>query len=254
EASVRAIYDRIDGLEASQGQPSSDIERLSRDMAALTEAVSHPAEPTSLLAKIDALSARIETIEAPSHDEAAMLADSVAMLRQVISETIEPRFAGLEARMDALGSSGEPASIDAVEAQLRQIARRVDETSAQLKALATLDGAAPAEPDLETLAGLIAEKTRSLSPSTPDTADGLEKADLEALEQRLAALFARSGEAGETSHLEGVRSSIAQVDNRIARLEAMLNSRPAPTPARSEEHTSELQSREKLVCRLLLEK
>src|SRR5215475_15818827 len=30
--------------------------------------------------------------------------------------------------------------------------------------------------------------------------------------------------------------------------------RPARSPARSEEHTSELQSREKLVCRLLLEK
>src|SRR2546429_3689450 len=31
-------------------------------------------------------------------------------------------------------------------------------------------------------------------------------------------------------------------------------SRPAPTPPRSEEHTSELQSRLHLVCRLLLEK
>src|SRR5690606_40119237 len=30
--------------------------------------------------------------------------------------------------------------------------------------------------------------------------------------------------------------------------------RAAPAPARSEEHTSELQSRENLVCRLLLEK
>src|SRR5690606_39812416 len=29
---------------------------------------------------------------------------------------------------------------------------------------------------------------------------------------------------------------------------------PTPVPARSEEHTSELQSRENLVCRLLLEK
>src|SRR5690606_41355921 len=32
------------------------------------------------------------------------------------------------------------------------------------------------------------------------------------------------------------------------------SARPAPTTPRSEEHTSELQSREKLVCRLLLEK
>src|SRR3989442_6344547 len=33
-----------------------------------------------------------------------------------------------------------------------------------------------------------------------------------------------------------------------------LNTRSAPTPSRSEEHTSELQSRPHLVCRLLLEK
>ena len=239
EASVRAIYDRIDALEASQTQPSGDIEKLSRDMAALTEAVSRNVEPESLLAKIDALGARMTDIEAPSRDEAAMLAESVSVLREVIAETIEPRFARLEARMDALGSAGEPAAIDAVEDQLRQIARRVEETSTQLKALATLGGATPAEPDLETLAGLIAEKTRSFSPAASSEGDGLEKADLEALEDRLAALFARSGETGEASHLEGVRSSIAQVDNRIARLEAMLNSKPAQAaPAAPEPETT----------------
>src|SRR5690606_40119779 len=34
----------------------------------------------------------------------------------------------------------------------------------------------------------------------------------------------------------------------------VLADRPRPLPRRSEEHTSELQSRENLVCRLLLEK
>src|SRR5947209_15993581 len=38
------------------------------------------------------------------------------------------------------------------------------------------------------------------------------------------------------------------------RLDPPPGSRPAPPPLRSEEHTSELQSRQYLVCRLLLEK
>ena len=232
EQSVRNIYDRIDTLEA-QNHPSADIDRLSRDMAALTDAVSRKSEPEDLLARIDALGTRIAAIEAPSRDEATMLAESVSVLRDVISETIEPRFAHLEERMNALGASGRPASIDAVESQLRQIAQRVDETSAQLKAMAAMETpAAPAAPDLEALAGLIAEKSRDFAPAaTPMSSERVEKADLEALEHRLATLFARSTETGGTpNHLAGMRSSIAQVDNRIARLESTLNSKPAPAP------------------------
>src|SRR5690606_23146854 len=107
-----------------------------------------------------------------------------------------------------------------------QIARRVDETSAQLKVMAAMEPpATPAPLDLQALADLIAEKSASPAPAH---ADGVEKADLEALEQRLAALFARSGETqAEPANLAGMRSSIAQVDSRIARLEAMLNSKPA---------------------------
>lgn len=231
EQSVRSIYDRIDTLEASQSQPSADIERLSRDMAALTEAVSKPAEPTSLLEKIDALSARISTIEAPSRDEAAMLAESVSVLRDVIAQTIEPRFVQLEQRLETMATPAEAPAVDAIEAQLRQIAQRVDETGAQLKALAELETAGDAPgPDLEALAEMIASRTQGLS--GPAEADGIEKADLAALEDRLASLFARAEENGtEARNLSGVRNSIAQVDNRIARLEAMLNSKPAERPA-----------------------
>lgn len=228
EQSVRSIYDRIDSLEASQPQPSGEIERLSRDMAALTEAVSQPAEPTSLLAKIDALSARISTIEAPSRDEAAMLAESVSALRDIIAQTIEPRFADLEKRIDTMAASTGVPAPDAIESQLRQIAKRVDETSVQLKALANLEATETTSgPDLEALAEVIATKTHGLSTPGSTGADGIEKADLTALEDRLAALFAQTGDGASTaSNLSGVRNSIAQVDNRIARLEAMLNSKP----------------------------
>ncbi|WP_417579843.1 peptidoglycan-binding protein [Pelagibacterium sp.] len=239
EQSVRSIYDRIDTLEASQSRPSDDIERLSRDMAALTEAVSKPTEPTSLLEKIDAISARISTIEAPSRDDAAMLAESVTMLRDVIAETIEPRFSQLEQRIETMTAPAEAPAIDAIEAQLRQIARRVDETGAQLKAMAELEsGEAPAGPDLEALADMIASKTQNAPIASAPDADGVEKADLAALEDRLASLFSRSVESGaEASNLSGVRNSIAQVDNRIARLEAMLNSKPATTTTNEPETT-----------------
>src|SRR5690606_41734795 len=48
---------------------------------------------------------------------------------------------------------------------------------------------------------------------------------------------------------DGVRQHHRRLDGRRAR-----DLRPESAPERSEEHTSELQSRENLVCRLLLEK
>src|SRR5690606_40960394 len=46
------------------------------------------------------------------------------------------------------------------------------------------------------------------------------------------------------------RLAVGQTDEG----EGPRNQKPVPSPERSEEHTSELQSRENLVCRLLLEK
>src|SRR5690606_41303927 len=52
----------------------------------------------------------------------------------------------------------------------------------------------------------------------------------------------------------GIRAIILDLDNTLAEVHSL--EVPAPTRrwVRSEEHTSELQSRENLVCRLLLEK
>ncbi|HWJ89007.1 MAG TPA: peptidoglycan-binding protein [Pelagibacterium sp.] len=231
EQSVRDIYDRIDSLEDTQSNPSEAIERLGRDMAALADAVSHQSDPQELLARIDTLSARIAGMEPPSRNEATLLAESVSVLRDVIAETIEPRFARLEQRIDVLGTA-EPAPTDDIEAQLRHIAQRVDDASAQLRNLAALDAQpAPALPDFSVLADLIAQKTREAEGLQQRESDGVEKADLDALEDRLATLFAQSANGErEAEHLEGVRSSIAQVDNRIARLEALLNTRPVAAP------------------------
>src|SRR5207247_3729056 len=54
--------------------------------------------------------------------------------------------------------------------------------------------------------------------------------------------------------VDACRARFAQVDREISHLRPVPPSGQDPTAARSEEHTSELQSRVDLVCRLLLEK
>src|SRR3712207_8164835 len=56
------------------------------------------------------------------------------------------------------------------------------------------------------------------------------------------------GDISENSEYDDAKNEQAMLEARIAQLEDKLRS------ARSEEHTSELQSRQYLVCRLLLEK
>src|SRR3712207_7516174 len=71
-------------------------------------------------------------------------------------------------------------------------------------------------------------------------------------------LFRSPGEAVETEHGVGARPPVQQpVDGGALRLDVLLRHREGlhqDRPVRSEEHTSELQSRQYLVCRLLLEK
>src|SRR5690606_40224717 len=70
----------------------------------------------------------------------------------------------------------------------------------------------------------------------------------------------RPGNEGRRGHRERLPPRIGSVPRRSRRLArwcgpARSHPRPRPVvPVRSEEHTSELQSRENLVCRLQLEK
>src|SRR3712207_8264399 len=73
---------------------------------------------------------------------------------------------------------------------------------------------------------------------------------------RLVALLARAA-AGRLAGAEGWTEYAAErftVQSRRTRLHAAIDGEPVvlPAPLRSEEHTSELQSRQYLVCRLLL--
>lgn len=240
EESVRNIYDRIDALETSRASASPDIDRLSDDMAALAAAVRDTTDPQALLARIDALGERIGRMERPERDEATVLRESVDVLRGVVAEAIEPRFSALEARIEDIGaqasiSAATPTAPSDLEAQLRQIARRVEETSSQLQSLSRLyeaDTGKAEAPDLAALADLIVERTRTDGVSETVALDGVGKSDLDALEARLAKLFASEGapKGQPTEQLSGVKDSIAQVDSRLARLEAMLNSQTKPAP------------------------
>src|SRR3712207_8033221 len=61
---------------------------------------------------------------------------------------------------------------------------------------------------------------------------------------------------GDLSHLDGIGYAVGSLAAELRKLEGRVGtlSRPDEQPLRSEEHTSELQSRQYLVCRLLLEK
>src|SRR3712207_7690079 len=59
----------------------------------------------------------------------------------------------------------------------------------------------------------------------------------------------------DTPGVHRVTTEVEGSDGRVTRIGQVINViDPLPEPSRSEEHTSELQSRQYLVCRLLLEK
>src|SRR5947209_12921293 len=67
-------------------------------------------------------------------------------------------------------------------------------------------------------------------------------------------LGVKGGVEEEALQVPRLRRHRAQLGERVARVRVVLLRSPDPDRSRSEEHTSELQSRQYLVCRLLLEK
>src|SRR3712207_7388991 len=77
------------------------------------------------------------------------------------------------------------------------------------------------------------------------------------LQERILSELERTGARGvliDISLLEMVDSFIGRVLSDIAAMARIMDARTVVVGMRSEEHTSELQSRQYLVCRLLLEK
>src|SRR5436309_9188904 len=94
------------------------------------------------------------------------------------------------------------------------------------------------------------------------------RASLERVRERIARAAGRAGRRAEDVLLIGVSKAVEPVrileavaagvpalgENRVQEARAKIAELGRAVPWRSEEHTSELQSRENLVCRLLLEK
>ena len=160
EQSVRNIYDRIDAIERNVALPSPELERLTAEMAAFTQAMkSSDAAPGKLVAKVDALAARIGDFESANGDVAGLKTD-VSALRDAVLAGMEPRFQQIENRLEDLASRNLPSNdTRKVEDQLHQLMARMDDTGAQLDKLARLYSAQPDQAGLEAMATMVAERT-----------------------------------------------------------------------------------------------
>jgi localization factor PodJL len=246
EDSVRAIYDRIDGLERNATVKPEDLEQISAQMARFTEAMgASGTAPHSLVELIDELNTRIADIE--SGDRLLpQLRKDLAVLRDAVVFSLGPRFDAIETRMDGLSTRDDVAElgrqvgllservnqrqadggIGQLEAQVRQLVARMDQTGEQLAGLArmTSDGAGLVMPDLSAMADMVAERTaaaigKSDSSALSETISGLER--------RISAMLETMPRDPITGDLSEVQAGVGEVNQRLKRLEETLLNRAA---------------------------
>jgi len=162
EESVRSIYDRLDRIESNASAPRADLEQVTAALAQISARLgSESGRPERLLGLVNALNSRINEVEDRSEGIDSLKGD-IEALRTAIVGAIEPRFASIESRLGDLdeklqGSDG--AGMAQIEAQIRQLVARMDQTGEQLSGLAQLYSAPSAAPDFEALAHLAATRT-----------------------------------------------------------------------------------------------
>lgn len=233
EDGVRSIYDRIDALEGSYALAPDDLDRLTREMAGVAQALKH-SEDSAVLAgiveRLESLSSQIGSMGRAGDSGVSALRDDIEALRDVVGEAVEPRFAALESRLESLTSQvggNAPAAPDysRLEEQIRTLAQRMDQTGQQLSGLTELyksEAGRDAPPDYEALAALVAERTSQEVARLSGGETGLDQTSLGALEERLSKLFSASG-SGETSGLlSNVADNLSRVGERLDRLESAL--------------------------------
>ncbi len=234
EDGVRAIYDRIDTLEQAYAIAPDDLDRLTREMGGVTEALKNSSDAETLatiVARLESLSGQIDGMGRSGDSTIADLSNDVRALSDAVRETIEPRFAALESRIDTLSSRmGETAPPPApdfseLEAQIRQLAARMDQTGQQLDGLAELykaDAGKEAGPDLQALAKMVAESASEEMARRRGSEAGLGETDLDALEARLSRMFDERRAADGQGPLGDMADNLTRVDERLDRLEATL--------------------------------
>jgi localization factor PodJL len=267
EANVRSVYDRIDAIERNMSISSGDFERLTSEMAEVTQALRDSAgNPELLAARIEVLVQRLHSVDGGS--DVLALKDDIAALQQSVLKGMEPRFLRLESQIEELSSKVAPVDTSAVEGQLKRLMTRMDEAGAQLDGLARLYHDAGDKPDFESLATLVAERTSdAMSRKAPAPVAMFGPESLKTIEDRISSLvrsvskgadaetiaslvaektsaaFAKSGAPVPVLNPEGfdaLEKRMTAVFNtagkdtaeRLARLEAALSSRTAaPVPA-----------------------
>ncbi len=244
EDGVRTIYDRVDALEKAMAVPPADLEKFTEELQRVAAAVKAP-QPQGLIELIDALNVRISDMEVAGPQVGLLQAD-VDALRSAVVEAMEPRFAALELQIEALSDRvGEP-NVGQIEAQMRQLVERMDQTGEQLTSLAKLYGQ-PSEregaPDYDTLAELVAKRTSAAMSgmAAPAGAAGFGEADFDEIEKRVSRVMQAAAEAEPADENAALNATIREVSERLARLEASLTGQkpeaaePAPAVEPREE-------------------
>lgn len=229
EEGVRNIYDRIDAIEKHDALSPEMVERLTDEMARFTEAMRNPMPPQGLVDLAEALNERIADIESRHSDVGGLKAD-VEDLRNAVIEAVEPRFAAIELQIEALsdrfGERPPDLNLGQLEAQVRQLVARMDQTGEQLSGLARMQSQQDPAPDLEALADLVAIRTsQAIAQSGQASQPSLSDEGLAEIEKRMSRVFKAAAKDKGAEDFSGVRDSIREVNERLARLEASLSNR-----------------------------
>ncbi|KFL31020.1 hypothetical protein JP75_11780 [Devosia riboflavina] len=210
EANVRSVYDRIDAIERNMSISGGDFERLTSEMAEVTQALrDSAANPELLASRVETLAQRLQSVDGSSDDVLA-LKDDIAALQQSVLKSMEPRFTRLESQLEALSSKVAPVDTSAVEGQLKRLMTRMDEAGAQLDGLARLYHDAGDKPDFESLATLVAERTSdAMSRKAPAPVAMFGPESLKTIEDRISSLV-RSVSKGAGADAETIASLVAE--------------------------------------------
>lgn len=239
EDGVRNVYDRIDTIEKTDALPPAALDRVTEELARVTERLQHPVDAdgmTQLMQLVESLHKRIGELESPNRDVGELKLDMDA-LRSTVAEAIEPRFTAIEMQLEALNervatTPGADISVSQLEAQVRQLVARMDQTGEQLTGLANLYTAPSESPDLEKLADMVASRTSEAvsSSAQPAAAAALSGSDIDEIERRVSRLVGSARNERTGDDLAGIEDSIRAVNERLARLETSLD-RPDSQPA-----------------------
>jgi localization factor PodJL len=149
-----------------------------------------------------------------------------------VVEAMEPRFAALESQLEAISdkvANPPELNVGQLESQVRQLVARMDQTGEQLTGLAKLYGQTPDQPDLDSLADKVAERTRAAFADRVAPQTALGEPEYAEFEKRLGKVIERAAADRPADDNSALGATIREVNERLARLELAV-ARPASLP------------------------